>query len=210
MRIFNALPKVAVPLAILLATPAAHAAIVGLQFNGVFDDDEYYQIVQTPFSYSGYLAYDSATAPQSINGSSATYVSNLGFAINEFSFLSSQFTIKVMRAGADAYLSFTTQCQFPAKTFCADMQFVHLANYAGLALPSDAALFTGQSFNLTLTHLVLDPWGNYMGDRDSNYGPGTFAAVPEPGTWAMLVLGLGSIGAISRYRRRVAGRVASA
>ena len=44
-------------------------------------------------------------------------------------------------------------------------------------------------------------WGSYpmsMGVRIS----GVAAAVPEPATWAMMLLGFGMVGAASRYRRR--------
>ena len=193
----------AASLAALIAAAPAQAAIASLHFSGVFDDEEYYQIVQTPFDYTGYLRYDTATAPQSISATSATYLSTLGFGFPEFDFAVRPFRITITRSGADAYLSMRAPCQYPNSVCGADLQFVRLENYAGLALP-DAVLLIGKTFQFTFTDIALDPWGEYTGDRNSNYGPGIFAAVPEPGSWAMLTLGFGSIGALIRQRRRVA------
>ena len=33
--------------------------------------------------------------------------------------------------------------------------------------------------------------------------PGTISAAPEPGTWALMMLGVGAIGAMLGYRKRV-------
>jgi hypothetical protein len=49
--------------------------------------------------------------------------------------------------------------------------------------------------------VVNQPWAARMMDNAVNFG-GTAAAVPEPSTWAMLILGFGILGAASRKRQR--------
>jgi PEP-CTERM motif-containing protein len=53
--------------------------------------------------------------------------------------------------------------------------------------------YNGGSFSLVLTDLTLSP-------TDPNL-VGTIAAVPEPSTWAMMILGLAGVGFMA-YRRR--------
>jgi hypothetical protein len=43
--------------------------------------------------------------------------------------------------------------------------------------------------------------GTYMLGGDSGSGTFTITAVPEPGIWAMMILGLGGVGAVMRRRR---------
>ena len=48
------------------------------------------------------------------------------------------------------------------------------------------------------------PTGDGLGIANSYFGPNfQFTAVPEPGTWAAALLGLGSLGFVTRRRRQV-------
>ena len=63
-------------------------------------------------------------------------------------------------------------------------------------------LATAASGTLILTDFAAGwqatgPWAN-----GSNSGAGVITAVPEPTTWAMMLVGFGMLGAAMRYRRK--------
>jgi hypothetical protein len=39
-------------------------------------------------------------------------------------------------------------------------------------------------------------------DMNAQFGLNAFQAVPEPATWAMMILGIAAVGGAARYRRR--------
>ena len=70
---------------------------------------------------------------------------------------------------------------------------------------------SGNIYQFALDGLTLDPGtytlninGHFNGDRSSFGGDVTFAAVPEPATWAMMLIGFGAVGFSMRRRRRPA------
>ena len=71
---------------------------------------------------------------------------------------------------------------------------------------------SGSSNSLTLDNVTLTPNTNYtfvysgtLGKTPGNIsGNGAFAVVPEPATWALMLLGFGGMGMAMRRRRRPA------
>ena len=77
-------------------------------------------------------------------------------------------------------------------------------DYNGVVFTADNGylynLFTQNTFNPSFDALLTtDPNGG--GVRNNNLGEGTISAVPEPATWAMMILGFASLGFMS-YRRK--------
>lgn len=84
-----------------------------------------------------------------------------------------------------------------------------------LAGAATATATTGL-FNVGLAYNILGGTGQFLGATGGFNGLGTvdqrnrpittvslvFAAVPEPGTWAMMLLGFGAMGVSLRHRRR--------
>ena len=70
---------------------------------------------------------------------------------------------------------------------------------------------TDGSFYISLSNSIshYDATGNFLGSFATPNSPdyhdgldvGSFGAVPEPATWAMMLLGLAGIGYAGRYRR---------
>lgn len=69
-----------------------------------------------------------------------------------------------------------------------------------------------KDFAFALNSVLGDAWsepfaksgGAYFGEAFRATGTGTFAAVPEPATWAMLISGFGLVGFAARRRRTAA------
>jgi hypothetical protein len=66
------------------------------------------------------------------------------------------------------------------------------------SLQSNAATVNGQSYDVYFTSDLVNT-GGYTGNVGATIG----SAVPEPATWAMMILGFGLSGAALRGRRRV-------
>ena len=71
---------------------------------------------------------------------------------------------------------------------------------------SNVNIFSGQLNNITVTG-VSRGLGSYGGNL--TFVP-TAAAVPEPGTWALMLLGFGAVGFSMRRRRRVTATLQTA
>lgn len=80
-------------------------------------------------------------------------------------------------------------------------------SYAGLAVTAGPSnylynLFTDSFYGLNNAMLTTDPNAGPFGSFEEALGTGTVtAAVPEPSTWAMMILGFFGLGLVS-YRRR--------
>lgn len=69
--------------------------------------------------------------------------------------------------------------------------------------------YLGQFYGPTVGFPVNDPnapasayvWDNAQGDRYTNYAFRLDNAVPEPATWAMMLIGFGAVGAAMRRRK---------
>jgi hypothetical protein len=87
--------------------------------------------------------------------------------------------------------------------------------FSGALAGSSAATATTGLFDLLFTYTITAGTGRFAGGTGSFIGAGTadvrhappsivnlsFSAVPEPGTWAMMLLGFGAIGMVVRRRR---------
>lgn len=130
---------------------------------------------------------------------------------------------------ADTSLGFTiydVQVNWPVSTFqyWADADFIKASEGGGfgffnppyVANPGDeifslfgAQLYTGSELSPTF---LLGDFTLFDAMRNSNYNLNiaectVCTAVPEPDTWAMMLLGFGAVGGALRSRRRIAGAV---
>ncbi len=75
--------------------------------------------------------------------------------------------------------------------------------------------FGPKDFALSINAILGDEWSEAMAKAASDYYgedftatvTGTFAAVPEPQSWAMLIAGFGLIGVAARRRRSSTARM---
>ncbi len=85
----------------------------------------------------------------------------------------------------------------------AGLRFLYLpTNYISGSALNGTATYSNQT--LASLGLIAGSYVYSLNNSDTvtvNVGP-VAAAVPEPGTWAMMLLGFGMIGATARYRRR--------
>ena len=68
-------------------------------------------------------------------------------------------------------------------------------------------LFTDSSYGVNNALLTTDPTAGTFGSTEETLGAGTISAVPEPSTWAMMILGFLSLGVMA-FRRKAALRAA--
>lgn len=79
---------------------------------------------------------------------------------------------------------------------------VKVGSTAAFTAQSDQALFYATKFSGPVDEVrISGNSGNWVLD-DLTYTTGVTAAVPEPGTWALMILGFGGAGAALRARRR--------
>lgn len=98
------------------------------------------------------------------------------------------------------------------QTYVALLGTYGIAGESGLATVADCLVFTGGCGSATIPNLGYMVWGNIQGDgsvnwlntnasRDSTFSVTFASAVPEPSTWAMMILGFVGVGFMA-YRRR--------
>jgi hypothetical protein len=100
------------------------------------------------------------------------------------------------------------------QTYVAFLSTYGIANNSGLATVADCLPFAGCNSN-SIPNLGNMAWANVLADgptwssvnfRDATFSV-TISAVPEPSTWAMMILGFAGVGFMA-YRRRSQLRVA--
>lgn len=102
------------------------------------------------------------------------------------------------------------------QTYVAFLSTFGLSNNSGLATVGTCLTFVGCSSN-AIPNLGTLVFGNVLGNGPvfsqivNNSQDATFsvtvtavAAIPEPAAWAMMILGLGTVGLLLRRRRRIA------
>ena len=119
-----------------------------------------------------------------------------------------------IRSGAAGLFDFApTGVQLTqGQTYVAFLSTYGVANNAGLATIGSCLPFGGCTSN-SITNLGSFVTGNILGDgpvfSSLNYLDATFsativpAAVPEPATWAMLLLGVGLVGGVMRRKHKI-------
>ena len=90
------------------------------------------------------------------------------------------------------------------------MGWYSVIGYGSAELPENySSKYLGQYYGPTVGFPVNDPnapasayvWDNAQGDRYTNYAFRLDNAVPEPATWAMMLIGFGAVGAAMRRRK---------
>ena len=140
------------------------------------------------------------------NGWTGNFAPGDALLFNNFSgLINITFDTPVSAAGAqfmaNLYGDFLARIWYDDGTF-ADLGFDVAGNSNGneddsavfIGVISDSANIVGITYGL---HLTQDSYGFAIGDVQLIDG------VPEPGTWAMMLLGFGAIGVAMRRRRRV-------
>ena len=112
-------------------------------------------------------------------------------------------------AGTDLFWRYTTGCGYVGTGGCASGSYVMntLTGWAGSPLFSDTAMIigigvgqgggAGDSFHAYADNLTLN---TTLGSTTYNFQ--SAPAVPEPGTWATMLLGFGAMGGVMRRRRK--------
>jgi hypothetical protein len=89
-----------------------------------------------------------------------------------------------------------TVTSIPGATFVGETDLITFVDFA--LLPSRGFAFGDYRFNLWTRTA-----GGNAGIADLALGEGTFGAVPEPASWAMLIMGFGFVGMVARQRKRL-------
>lgn len=165
----------------VLASPAAHSGNNWLRFiaEEEFFSSVIYQSVDTvvgeTYAFSFWVAAATLT-----DGAPSSFLATIGGdAVVE---LTDSGSFDYLQFGGD-YVATSTQTEIFFKAF----------NSGGLYLLDDVSL-TGPTGTVCETRLPTGACG-------PGGGPG--GAVPEPGVWALMLLGFGGVGAAIRRRRRV-------
>lgn len=101
------------------------------------------------------------------------------------------------------------------QTYVALLGTYGIAGDTGLATIADCLVFTGGCGSTSIPNLGYMVWGNIQGDRsvdwvntnasrDATFSATFTGAVPEPSTWAMMILGFVGVGAMTYQRRKKA------
>ncbi|WP_247522486.1 PEPxxWA-CTERM sorting domain-containing protein [Bradyrhizobium sp. 190] len=211
----------------LLTLSPANAAIVSYGFTGVVSFQGYSNYnspVGSTFSVE--FSYDAAVAPTAVfpnvDGSGALYPALLSFSV-QFQGVSASYT---GASGASVYV----QNQSPFSSFANDVFQINVGNSSeitaspviGLPYMTSMRIYlsdvTSQglsssslptSFNLADfgdTRVILDSFGIQLQGQLTTLTQ--VGAVPEPSTWAMMILGFAGVGCMTYRRRKVAALAA--
>ncbi len=96
-------------------------------------------------------------------------------------------------------VSFGSDSQYAAFAAPTTIQFSNGDNFIGLRATSNNQVFYGYAFT---TNNVLNSYAFESVAGQAITASTALAAVPEPATWAMMVVGIGGIGGTFRLRRR--------
>ncbi|MEH2517640.1 hypothetical protein V1277_006382 [Bradyrhizobium sp. AZCC 1588] len=210
-----------------LTLAPANAAIVSYGFTGVVSF-EGYSNYNSPIgsAFSGEFSYDAAVAPTAVfpnvDGSGALYPALVSFSV-QFQGVSASYT---GASGASVYV----QNESPFSSFANDVFQINVGSSSeitaspvtGLTYMTSMRIYlsdvTSQglsssslptSFNLADfgdTRVILDSFGIQLQGRLTTLTQ--VAAVPEPSTWAMMILGFAGVGYMTYRRRKVAALAA--
>jgi hypothetical protein len=104
----------------------------------------------------------------------------------------------IIAAGLGTYDSLVNQSSSGGNVFQTIDSFFPVSSVLLLQLDTGASLFGGLSTTIDSSTIILGPNGREGGTIS---GTLTVAAVPEPSTWAMMILGFAGIGFMA-YRRK--------
>ena len=197
----------------LIAAAPAQATVVVLNYSGAIEYSASYggptnavYAIGTPFS--GTLTYDTGAIPSYNDGTTATYYGSFG---------SLSLTIGSFSAIEDSYLNgFIRHTPLTEILAYGDVLSISTPNpfINGHNFPVQWGLDyndmtrTAMSSPLLPAQYPNSPPGFvrfYIGDNNgfsTGFANLTAAAVPEPATWAIMILGFGAIGAAIRSKRR--------
>jgi hypothetical protein len=167
------------------AGPANFSVVTGISGGGV---------PGSPATLSGIVDYSAL-----INGASTT-VTGFNVAINGTDYADFANGVTALFStsdGSNGTLAFTSGA---STIFAFNLSGLYSANNAG-ALPSGGmTVSTATSFNYGSGNNPITI--NAGSEGTLTFTSAAVAAVPEPATWGMMLLGFGMMGASMRYRRR--------
>jgi hypothetical protein len=167
--------------ATLIAAPAANAATpLTVTYTGTISGTANNNGFAGPVTFTGETTQEDANDGQ--------------FGFSSFTALFNNTTYIFANAGA-AFSSATQLNLFSGGTQITAFQFTGNTNFAADGTQYPVNLLPGNEFNVAGLGPVTIRGG-------VGVVSGVVAAVPEPGTWAMMFVGFGMMGAAMRYRRR--------
>lgn len=195
--------KIAVALAMTPISQPAAAAIVGLDFSGVFTGSFSSPLVPNGTAFAGSLAYDSEAPATAVNAFDKRYsfVGPLTLTIGAVDY-------------SGAFTAFASKSPFGPEGIGFSLALpgnaiftLNFANLSGVVvdfkLPASAAAYPGLA-NAGLSNAQFQ--GNF-GTAAVTASALSPSAVPEAATWVMMIAGFGAAGTAMRRRRSVSTAV---